>query len=174
MATWSSCWMIHRRVTHALQHSTKVISGLPFSFPWSSQENGQVRRDRWGQRSQVKKEADPFTCNGPRPRPSFLPLHPANISSQPQGVPKAVRTSRLSQAAKVSTPSPGKHRLSPPTWDTTSCPVRNSLHAPSSDSLPTDPGPQPGRFPLCSVVPAHSCHKALSQYHNSGFSGLPY
>ena len=114
MATWSICRMIHRRVTHALQHSTKVISGLPFSFPWSSQENGQVRRDRWGQRSQVKKEADPFTCNGPRPRPSFLPWHPANISSQPQGVPKAVRTSWLSQAAKVSTPSPGKHPPQPP------------------------------------------------------------
>ena len=68
----------------------------------------------------------------------------------------------------------GSSPLNPPTWDMVSSPVRNSSHAPSSDSLAMDLGPQPGRFPLCSVVPAHSCHKALSQYHNPVFSGLPY
>ena len=100
---------------------------------------------QWPQTQALLSALTPHRHPPPAPRSAPRLSGPASFLKQQRSLP----------------PLLGSSPLNPPTWDMASSPVRNSSHAPSSDRLPMDLGPQPGRFPLCSAVPAHSCHKAL-------------
>lgn len=65
--------------------------------------------------SACRRKQTPPRAVAPDPGPPFCPDTPQTSPPSPEECPEAVRTSQLSQAAKVSTPSAGKLPPEPPT-----------------------------------------------------------